>query len=315
MKKNILYILVTLFSSVMLFALICILNKNIFHVSLPIEIEKEITEKSDPSPNISEEQEPSEDLMPVNPSNNETNPSDSITVAIFGSDERKDEKSRSDIIIVVKYIPIDKKIILVSIPRDSRVDIPGKGVNKINSAMAFGGPELQRDTIEELFDIEIDFFLKVNFKGFIDIVDSVGGVVVNAEKDFLKHWDDDSVYIEKGENNLDGEKALEYVRFRHDKDGDFGRIKRQQEVIISLANKFINPKNIGKLLNVINIIKKNVYTDINWIEIVPMIWNVKDINSLTIEQITLKTKSKKIRGTWFELIDQDHLKELSQKLQ
>ncbi|MEC9488658.1 MAG: LCP family protein [Halanaerobium sp.] len=235
-------------------------------------------------------------------------------VVLFGTDEREREISRSDVIMLIKYTPDVPRVILVSIPRDSKVAIPGRGENKVNAALAFGGPELARITLENLFQVRIDNYARINFAGFTRLIDILGGVQVDAKKDFLKHWDDNSIYIPKGKNTLDGEHALEYVRFRHDRDGDFGRIARQQEVLTSLARKLLQPRNLLRLPQLVKLARENIKSDIEWLGLIRLAWQFRDIDRVVLEQMTLQTHSAKIDGIWYEIIDKPSLREISRLL-
>ena len=163
-----------------------------------------------------------------------------INVALIGSDARsKEEEGRSDSLMVAQYNQKTKEAKLVSIMRDSYVDIPGYGMNKINAAYSYGGVDLLNKTLKENFKFEAPYYASITFQDFIDCVNELfpDGVKINAEKDL----DLDEVYIKKGEQTMDGNTLLQYARFREDEEGDFGRIRRQQQVIKALSSQ-------GKLL-------------------------------------------------------------------
>jgi LCP family protein required for cell wall assembly len=135
------------------------------------------------------------------------------------------------------HLPADRsKAYVVSFPRDSWVQIPGYGPQKINAAFSFGGPPLLIETVESLTGARIDHFGAIDFNGFKDMTDALGGVEVNIEKSVYDparkvHW-------EAGRQKLDGEKALLFVRQRYNlANGDFDRIKRQQAFLRALAKK------------------------------------------------------------------------------
>jgi LCP family protein required for cell wall assembly len=143
---------------------------------------------------------------------------------------------RSDTIMLL-HLPADRsKAYVVSFPRDSWVQIPGYGPQKINAAFSFGGPPLLIETVESLTGARIDHFGAIDFNGFKDMTDALGGVEVNIEKSVYDparkvHW-------EAGRQKLDGEKALLFVRQRYNlANGDFDRIKRQQAFLRALAKK------------------------------------------------------------------------------
>ncbi len=158
----------------------------------------------------------------------------------MGVDERPGDKGRSDALMVMSLDPNHDKMQIVSIPRDTRTTIVGRGSeSKINAAYAYGGPDMAINTVENFLDIDLDYYVKVNMEGLSQMVDAVGGVTVNNDRD----WYDEGYYkkgyhYKKGEIHLDGPKALGYVRMRHlDNRGDFGRNKRQRQVIQAVLDK------------------------------------------------------------------------------
>ncbi|CAH0285015.1 LCP family protein [Peribacillus simplex] len=163
------------------------------------------------------------------------------TFLLIGVDTRGEQKSRSDAIILAKYFPEQEKLKLASIMRDSYVKIPGNksGYNKINAAYYYGGRELLKKTIQENFDIKVDHVAVIDFQGFVKMVDLLApeGVAVNVDQEII---DDMSIQASVGKNVLHGEEILKYVRFRHDDESDFGRVERQQEVMVQLKTAFIN---------------------------------------------------------------------------
>ncbi|MEC0344214.1 LCP family protein [Peribacillus frigoritolerans] len=170
----------------------------------------------------------------------DTKESDKIFLLI-GVDTRGEQKSRSDAIILAKYFPEQEKLKLASIMRDSYVKIPGNksGYNKINAAYYYGGSELLKKTIQENFDVKVDHVAVIDFQGFVKMVDLLApeGVAVNVDQEII---DDMSIQASVGKNVLHGEEILKYVRFRHDDESDFGRVERQQEVMVQLKTAFIN---------------------------------------------------------------------------
>ncbi|WP_063593872.1 LCP family protein [Peribacillus frigoritolerans] len=163
------------------------------------------------------------------------------TFLLIGVDTRGEENSRSDAIILAKYFPEQEKLKLASIMRDSYVKIPGikSGYNKINAAYYYGGRELLKKTIQENFDVKVDHVAVIDFQGFVKMVDLLApeGVAVNVDQEII---DDMSIQASVGKNVLHGEEILKYVRFRHDDESDFGRVERQQEVMVQLKTAFIN---------------------------------------------------------------------------
>ena len=153
-----------------------------------------------------------------------------INVLLVGIDKRPDIKRAplSDSIIILSYKQGGTPVLL-SIPRDSYVAIPGRGMDKINHSHAYGGVKLLRQTVEEFTKIPIDYYFRVNFAGFEKIVDMLGGVKINVDKK-IQH-------IKPGTQVLNGADALTFCRFRNDSKGDFGRADRQQQFLVAMAKQ------------------------------------------------------------------------------
>jgi polyisoprenyl-teichoic acid--peptidoglycan teichoic acid transferase len=185
--------------------------------------------------------------------------SERVNVLLMGGDERglrKGEVARSDSMLVVSFDPVTNKIHLFSVLRDTHVDIPGFKANRANAAITLGGPELAMKTIGNLIGLNIQYYIYVDFQGFIKLVDTVGGVDFYVEKN-MKYSDaaDGHVYdinLKKGQQHLDGEKALQYVRFRHDKLSDFTRTERQRDFLKAIAAKLKSGWNLVRLPDILS---------------------------------------------------------------
>ena len=162
---------------------------------------------------------------------------------------------RTDTIMIV-YLPPGGKPALISVPRDSYVDIPKNGKNKINAAYAFGGPELLVQTVEQNTGLRMDGYMEIGFGGFVNIIDALGGIrmcLPNAIKDHDSHID-----LRKGCQTLSGTEALGYVRMRKaDPLGDLGRVQRQREMLAAVADKAASPATV---LNPVRYWKFNLAT-------------------------------------------------------
>lgn len=161
-------------------------------------------------------------------------------IIVLGVDERAEEYDvgRSDTLFVVMFDTNKKAASLLSVPRDTRVRIKGHGWDKINHAYAYGGRELTQKTTEELLGIKINNYVMVDFKGFVGLVDAIGGVDINVEKDmyYYDSWDGFKIDLKKGMQHMDGKTAIQYVRYR-DEEGDIGRIRRQQHFIMAVYDR------------------------------------------------------------------------------
>lgn len=160
-----------------------------------------------------------------------------LTVMIVGNDSRDDDEDqgRSDTLMVAHYDGKTKQPKLVSIMRDSYVNIPDHGLDKINAAYAYGGAQLTKEVLNTSFGLPINYYVILDFKEFSEIIDELypKGVTIDSEKDINL----DGVDIHKGEQTLDGNSLLQYARFRMDEEGDFGRIRRQQQVMDALIEQ------------------------------------------------------------------------------
>ncbi len=174
-------------------------------------------------------------------------------ILLIGSDSRegmtKEEQKRlgtgdtagkrTDTIMIL-YTPPTGKAALISVPRDSFVEVPGEGKHKINSAYAWGGAKLLEQTVEQNTGLRIDGYLEVGFGGFVDVIESVGGIEMCIPKDLKDKKS--KLNVKKGCQLLDGPTALAYVRMRYkDPRGDLGRMERQREMISAVAQKAASP--------------------------------------------------------------------------
>ncbi|WP_044894410.1 LCP family protein [Bacillus alveayuensis] len=242
---------------------------------------------------------------------------DHFSVLFIGVDARPGEKnSRSDALILATFNKDDRSIKMVSIPRDSRVKIPDHGKNKINHAHSYGGKDLTVETVEDLFDIPVDYYVELNFNAFIDIVDALGGVEVNSEREFTEQDSQgrkDAIHIKEGIQTLNGEEALAYVRMRKkDPLGDIGRGQRQQEVIKAIIEKSSSFSAITKYDDIIDTIGKNLTTNFSIGNILALQKYSGSINS--IESLSLNGYNKTIHGVYYYELEQESIEEISDEL-
>ncbi|KGX92684.1 LytR family transcriptional regulator [Pontibacillus halophilus JSM 076056 = DSM 19796] len=190
-------------------------------------------------------------------------PEGKTNVLLLGVDQRGEEVTRSDTIMIGQYDADTDSTKLVSIMRDTYVKIPGYGYNKINSAFAYGGPELMRQTIKENFGIDIEYYAIVDFNGFTQIVDTIApkGIKIDVEKDMYYKDGAGTINLKEGTQLLNGEELLGYARFRKDAESDFGRVRRQQQVIGAMKDKFISVTGITKLPRVMGTVQPYVETN------------------------------------------------------
>ncbi|KHF38801.1 LCP family protein [Halalkalibacter okhensis] len=190
------------------------------------------------------------------PENNEP-----INVLLVGMDTSKDEIARTDTIMIAQYNPTNGDTKIASIMRDSYVEIPGRSKNKINASFAFGGVELLQQTLEHNFNLNIHYYALANFDGFIKLVDTIApnGIDVTIERQMIDP--NNAISFTPGAQKLDGEETLKYVRFRKDYENDFGRVKRQQEIVQHLKDELFSLSGVTKIPKLIGVLEPHIDTN------------------------------------------------------
>ncbi len=199
-------------------------------------------------------------------------------ILVLGTDSRDVtvERGRSDSIIVLSYKKKTGKIKMVSILRDSLVPIEGHKWNRINAAYSFDGVGLAVNTVNQLFDLDIQRFVVIDFNGVRDFIDEAGGVdivLTKAEADYYNRDNRMGIQVEAGPLHMDGNKALVYMRTRK-LDSDFGRTARQRNVIQSLAKKIVREKRLTEIYGLADYAFKLVKTNISLTELTGVIASV-----------------------------------------
>ena len=190
-----------------------------------------------------------------------------FTVLVLGADDRANAPGRSDTMMLA-FVDLDAgSVKLLSLPRDSYAQIPGHGWDKLNAAYALGKEGLAAKTVEGLLGVPVDYTTVVNMEGFASIVDAVGGVDIQVDEtmDYDDPYDTPPlhIHIEKGLQHMYGEEALHYVRFRHDAESDWGRMKRQQTFLKALVQAAKQPANLAKFPSLLKTVMANVRTNLS----------------------------------------------------
>ena len=193
------------------------------------------------------------------------NKKDSFSILLMGVDTGdlgRTDTGRSDAIMVATVSPEDKKTQIVSIPRDTYMEIVGYGTSdKINHAYAFGGPAMSMDSLEKYLDIPIDHYASINMQGIKDLVDAVGGITVNNDLEFSNQGHTYGM----GQITINGDEALGFVRMRYDDPrGDYGRQERQRLVVEGIAKKLISLSGVTQYQSVLDAISTNMRTDMDF---------------------------------------------------
>jgi polyisoprenyl-teichoic acid--peptidoglycan teichoic acid transferase len=236
---------------------------------------------------------------------------DPFSVLMLGVDERPGDRGRSDTIIVLTINPEMNSVKMLSIPRDTRTEIVGRGTqDKINHAYAFGGVEMSMDTVEDFLDIPIDYYLKVNMEGFKDIVDAVGGVLVTNDQEFSQGGHQ----FAQGEILLNGEKALSYVRMRkQDPRGDFGRQQRQRQIIEGVIKKGANFSTLSKFDDIFGALEKNVKTNLTFDQMVDIQSDYK-VAGKSIEQMQISGSGTMIGNIYYYSVPSEEHQRIQDEL-
>lgn len=222
---------------------------------------------------------------------------------------------QSDTILLIRFDPVKNTITSLSVPRDTQVQIPEVGVSKINAANYVGGAVLSAKTVSNLLSqVTIDRYVRVNVAGFAQLIDALGGVDIFVPMDMQYQDDSQHLYInlKKGMQTLDGKKALQFARFRHDGLGDIGRIQRQQMLLRALAEQKLNLETVQKLPQLVEVIKQNIDTNLSIEEMLALVGFASNTDREKMQMLMLpgrfSTPQEYALSYWIP--DNRHIKQL-----
>lgn len=241
----------------------------------------------------------------------------------IGNPTNKNEPKRTDTIILINYNEANEEINMVSIPRDTLVTINGRN-QKINAAHAIGGVNYLINQVEKLLNININYYGKIDYNGFRNIIDSIGGIDMEISQNM--RYDDDSqdlhINFKKGETvHLDGKKAEEFFRWRKNNDGsglaegDLGRIDNQHLFINKVIDKFKSPAIIPRIPGVMTTLPKYAETNMKPEEMIKYAYTFLRVNKENMKITTLKGDSKYIKGISYFIYSEKENRELLLALQ
>ncbi|EPA0887161.1 LCP family protein [Enterococcus faecalis] len=242
---------------------------------------------------------------------NNKEPFSVLLLGIDTGDDGRVEQGRSDTTIVATVNPRDKQTTLVSLARDTYVDIPGQGKqDKLNHAYAFGGASLAMDTVENYLNIPINHYVSINMAGLKELVNAVGGIEVNNNLTFSQDGYDFTI----GKISLDGEQALSYSRMRYeDPNGDYGRQERQRKVIEGIVQKVLSLNSVSNYQEILTAVSDNMKTDLSF----------DDMKKIALDYRSAfgKVKQDQLQGTGFmqdsvsyQRVDEQELNRVQQEL-
>lgn len=251
---------------------------------------------------------------------------DNVSILFIGVDtsEKRNfgEQSRSDALLLATFNKKKNSVKLLSIPRDSYVYVPEVGYHtKINHAHFFGGPKATMETVEHFLNIPVDYYIRVNFEAFTEVINSLDGIYYDVPYEIVEIDSQDkkgAIHLYPGYQKLYGEEALALARTRK-YDNDLERGKRQQEIIKSIANRATSTTSIFKLDNVLNAIGENMRTNLTFQDMRSFL-SYGLSKHVTIESLHLDGEGQRMDdGLWYFLVDDESLfsiqKELHQQLE
>lgn len=246
---------------------------------------------------------------------------DPLNILLLGVDQRSKDRGRSDALIILTLDPSNNRSQLISIPRDTRTEMVGDdpqsgNMDKINHAYAFGGTDMSITTVENLLNVDLDYYVRMNMKGLAEMVDAVEGITVKNELS----WKDTGYYkkgykYSKGEIQMDGPQTMGFVRMRYqDPNGDFGRNERQRKVIQGIIDKGSNIGTVNKLDDMLEVLGNNVATNMDFTVMKDLLINYRSAqNNMTTYQMS--GTGKRINGIYYLEVSDQEIQHVHNKIQ
>jgi polyisoprenyl-teichoic acid--peptidoglycan teichoic acid transferase len=240
------------------------------------------------------------------------NPSKSVNTLIMGSDagSAKGEGGycRSDVMLLVCLQERDRKAVVISIPRDTMVQIAGHGTQKINAAHAFGGPSGAIAAVKELLGLDVHHYISMQFTGFQKIVNALGGIPMHLNKPIN---DPHSGYLPAGDLNLDGWQALVLVRSRNADNGDLDRIESQHSFIKALMAKAVTMKSVWKANQMVDIVASNCKMDYTASQLMDLALELREFKPECVEFVTVPGSAQYISKVSYFVSDPRRISEMA----
>ncbi|MEM0979132.1 MAG: LCP family protein [Cyanobacteria bacterium P01_H01_bin.58] len=195
----------------------------------------------------------------------------------------------SDTMLLLRFNPQTDQLIVMSIPRDTRTLVAGQ-LTKLNEANRDGGPALAAKSVSDLLGgVEIDRYVRINVQGVEKLVDALGGITVNVPQDMKYQDDSQHLYInlKAGEQHLDGDQSLQFLRFRYDDKGDIGRIQRQQMLMRAVVDQALTPKTVARLPKILSVIQSHVDTNLSVEELLALAGYASKTNDYNVQMLML----------------------------
>ncbi|MFH1826598.1 MAG: LCP family protein [bacterium] len=219
---------------------------------------------------------------------------------------------RADTIMVLHTNPANNQAALISIPRDTLAVLPGRGLDKINHAYAYGGVELTRQSVEQMLNIEIPYYIIVNLAGIANIIDELGGVKIEVEKRmyYVDHAANLYIDLEPGQQTLSGKEVMGYLRYRRD-GGDFSRISRQHKFLTAMADELLKKSNLVRSPAIFLTLLSYLDTNLNSKQTIALSLGLRRAYELgQVKMATLPGTDLMIDGIYYWKADTEALKQI-----
>ncbi|WP_168123293.1 LCP family protein [Paenibacillus sp. HB172176] len=244
---------------------------------------------------------------------------DPYSILLLGVDQRTSETGRSDTMLYTVVRPQDGNILMISIPRDMYVELVGKDrSDKINAAYAYGGAGMAMDTVEKFLNSPVNHYATINFQGFRDVIDTLGGISLPITEDIVnKDPLHEHFVIKANQDSYDGNDALNFVRYREDAGGDLSRTERQHEFLHAMIDKATNLKQWSKIPTLIGILGDNFSTDIPPEKLVDLAQSMLQQSNRNLYSHTMLGNGHRLveGGPWYYFADEDDLAEVETMIQ
>lgn len=259
------------------------------------------------------------DVIDTSLTKKKLNKTEPINILLLGIDAEGNQVGRSDAIMVMQLDPVSDEMTIVSIPRDTRTEIVGRGFqDKINHAFAFGvnecgvpcGANMSIATVENLLDIEIDYYVSINMDGLVELVDELGSISVDNDI----AWSDGKYDFPEGVVEMDGDKTKAFVRMRKkDPSGDFGRTQRQRKVIEGIIQKGASIGSLPNLTNMMDVLGKNMSTNMDFDDMKSLFSDYRNTRR-NINEYMLSGKGQMIDGIYYLIVSDEEVQKVHDML-
>ncbi|PKR77776.1 transcriptional regulator LytR [Halalkalibacillus sediminis] len=226
---------------------------------------------------------------------------ETINILLLGVDEREGDVGRSDTMVLASLNPHTNEMLRFNIPRDTFVEIPGRGMDKINHAYAFGGSDLSVQTVENFLDTEVHFYSRINMEGLQDVVDAIGGVTVTNDQAFSHGGHD----FREGEIDLNGEQALIFSRMRkQDPEGDLGRNDRQQQIIDAFMDEAASFDSVARVNPLLDAAGTNAESNVEMDDMRNLFLHYRGARDETIKE-EIQGSGQRMNGLWYYVVSDE----------